>query len=283
MSSRSAAPVSRRDRSGGDVVQELSDDPGDDHRVLEVGSVVGIVDGLEPCIGADDRGHPLGQGDVLPVSRPCDEQHRHRHRCQAVPQGRLGSRAGQTQAGGEALPAGLAPEVEALGFLGHKTEEGLGYPGFHELVEVDCGTVGGVELVGQGVIGSAASHALGGSLDAGRARHQDQASNKIGTIDRQLQDVPGPHGVAQIVGYSTNVTQERSTVSDIGAHGGRVAVAGQVDGHDLAVPGQFDIHAAPDPIVLGESVSQHQATAVTLVAGMEHQGRTAARRDVAVR
>jgi len=239
--------------------------PAEGVRLLQVGGVAAPGQDHGVGVGADGGRHPLSRHRELGVELARHQQHGHLQLAQPSPQRLLGADAQRPQGGRQPLRRVGPPAVQVV--LGRREggEHALRQPSAEERDGADP-----LDVVGQLPVGRQPGGALGGGGDAGRAPHQHQPPDQVGTFEGQPQAQPGPHRVADIDAPAPDRADGGRGVVEAHPDGRRAAVAGEVDPHHLEPGGEQAGHLAPRPARLGEPVDQGEPGSGALDRSGEH-------------
>ena len=158
------------------------------------------------------RGHQsAAEVGELRVPATGDDQDRLVECTQAVPQRLLGARPGHAEARGEACRRVAPALVDPVGRVGHPAEQRVGHPPVDERGDRVLGrrAVPGIEAWARASSAARRSARSSGILDAGGARHQDEAADQVRTGQRQVQAEACAHRVAEVVAPPSGRTEER--------------------------------------------------------------------------
>ena len=228
----------------------------------------------------DERGHAprgaasqaqrvLGEANVIGARHGEDGRGQRIH---PVPRGHLGSRSTETQARGEARGA-VAQTFAAVGRarLGQSVEHRSAEPAIDERAHV----AGGLELVRQRLVGHAAALPKTFVLNTRRDPDEDQTADRQVGAQRHMESDACPERVTEhATGLRTEHAAHRlghqaGSRRQVGAHGVRSGMSGQVDGHHAEFLLELLAKGTPESARLGEAVQHHQWPARAAYLDME--------------
>lgn len=191
-------------------------------------------DDLELRIRPDALDKTAGVCDKLRIVGPGDDEYGHVEFVDPSPEWRLGSGSGVPETRGETGGSVLSPQFGQRYVNAERGKHRLSEPLVDERLDADVFDVGG-----ESVVGSTAQGAFGSIVDSRGRADEDEALDKLGMSEGDVQGESPAHRIAEVCPSTTGSRQKICAFDKIGHHRGRVSMAGSVDQHQLVVDGEI--------------------------------------------